>query len=388
MTTGVFVFFLFLFTLLFPSETFAQTKSRTTHSFLQCDQSRAVQTQRDDKDSVLLEHLDAFAKEMTARHGFDAANLNCVFDQVRHDAQVVRLMTPAPTGRVRNWQAYRKRHISSARIAQGAQFWEKYKETLERAEKLYGVPAKIIVGIIGIETNYGKVMGSFGVLDALATLAFDYPEHPRREARIALFTKELENILLLSAEQGVDPHSWKGSFAGAIGWPQFLPSSIRAYAVDFDGSGEIDLMNSPVDAIGSVASFLSHHGWKRDIPIAYPAKIAPKCGKSPEDALNQGLVAKLTPEYLREICVSTRQNLQDEMLFGLIDLQNGSAPTEYWVATDNFFAITSYNRSYFYAMSVLELGRSVHKVRTTKERPARKADRPSTKRTQRKRKRR
>ena len=385
--TKVFTIFLFFVTLFLSSFAFSQGKSGASPLFLKCEQSDAVKSATSDKDSVLQEHLGAFAKEMTWRHGFDAENLDCILGRVSHNSQVVQLMTLPPPGRVRSWQAYRKRHITSARVERGVQFWEKYKDALERAEKQYGVPAGIIVGIIGIETHYGNIMGNFGVLDAVATLAFDYPEHPRRQARIDLFKKELENILLLSAEMGVDPHSWKGSFAGAIGWPQFLPSSIRAYAVDFDGSGKIDLVNSPVDAIGSVASFLVRHGWKRDMRTVWPAKVAPDCTKSLDEALNQGLAARLTPEYLREICVSVRESLPDGMLFGLIDLQNGSRPTEYWLGTDNFFAITSYNRSYFYAMSVIELGRSVHKARSTPDRQSRKAPRPAPKRTQKKKKR-
>ena len=382
--TRVFALFIFLATLFLPPAVFAQERPGAAPLFLKCDQGSTVSVKESDKDDVLRGHLGAFAKEMAARHGFDERNLNCVLGQARHNSQVVQLMKPPPPGRVRNWQAYRKRHIGAARIEKGVEFWKKYGDALLRAEKLYGVPAEIIVGIIGIETNYGRIMGTFGVLDALATLAFDYPEHPRRQARIDLFRKELENVLLLSAETGADPLSWKGSFAGAIGWPQFLPSSIRAYAVDFDGSGKIDLVNSPVDAIGSVASFLVQHGWKRDVPIVHPAKLASACAKSPAEALNQGLVAGLTPEYLREICVSTRADLPAGQRYGLIDLQNGSRPTEYWLGTENFFAITSYNRSYFYAMSVIGLGQSVNSARSAPVRAAHKAASPAKKRVRKK----
>jgi membrane-bound lytic murein transglycosylase B len=315
------------------------------------------------KEDALAKKLAGFAAEMTNRHGFDPESLSCIFSQIRHNNTVIRLITPSPPGRPGNWQNYRDRFIEPVRIAAGATFWKQHEKSLERAEKEYGVPSEMIVGIIGIETTYGKNKGNFRVLDALATLAFDYPTHPRRDARMNLFRNELESVLLLSAELGINPLSLKGSYAGAIGWPQFLPSSIRAYAVDFDGDGKIDLIHSPVDAIGSVANFLLQHGWKKGEPTIFPAKLHENCPRAPETALSKGLVAKLTPDDLREICVTAQTALPDGIRFGLVNLQNGFEPPEYWLGTDNFFAITHYNRSYFYAMSVIALGHAVQALR-------------------------
>ncbi len=329
---------------------------------LPCDASLATDAKTAD-DEALIKNLDAFSAEMANRYGFDQQNLTCIFSQVRYNNTVIRLVKPFSPGKPKNWRAYRARFIEPVRVAAGAKFWTRYKKALDRAEKTYGVPPEIVVGIIGIETVYGKNKGNFRILDALATLAFDYPEHPKREARLALFKKELENTLLLSSELGIDPLSLKGSYAGAIGLPQFLPSSILKYAVDFDGNGKIDLRNSPVDAIGSVANFLAQHGWKKGEPTVFPATLDTDCSQSPDATLNKGLAATLSLSDLRDICVTPQTPLPAHLLFGLVDLQNGFEPTEYWLGTDNFFAITHYNRSYFYAMSIIDLGRAVRLFR-------------------------
>lgn len=307
---------------------------------------------------AFVRHIQAFSADMTNRYGFNPQNLACIMAQVRHSPAVIRLVSPPPAGKTRNWQAYRSRVIRPVRIKKGAQFWRQHQAALARAEAVYGVPPEIIVGILGVETIYGRYKGNFRTLDALATLAFDYPEHPRRDDRLALFRKELENALLLCAEQNMDPLSLKGSYAGAIGWPQFLPSSIRQYAVDFDGNGKIDLENSPVDAIGSIARFLARHGWKKGEPAVFAATLhhdAPAAASVP----GKSLAATLTPEALEKAGITPKEPLPGHLLFGLIDLQNGAAPTEYWLGTNNFFALTHYNRSYFYAMSVIDLGKAV-----------------------------
>jgi membrane-bound lytic murein transglycosylase B len=260
---------------------------------LTCKPPKAAEAKKSLSHATFTHKLTDFAAEMANRHGFDQQSLDCIFSQVRHTPAVIRLVKPFPAGKPKNWQVYRARFIEPVRIAAGAKFWKQHKKALERAEKIYGVPPEIVVGIIGIETTYGKNKGNFRIVDALATLAFDYPEHPKRDARQALFRNELENTLLLSAELGIDPLSLKGSYAGAIGLPQFLPSSIRKYAVDFDGDGRIDLRNSPVDAIGSVASFLVQHGWKKGEPVVFSAELRADCPHSPDAALNRGLAAKL-----------------------------------------------------------------------------------------------
>lgn len=305
-----------------------------------------------------------FIDQIAAKHGFDRAELESLFRQVRYVDTTIRLIKPAPPGKPKNWQAYRARFVEPARINAGVAFWDAHADTLARAEERYGVPAEIIVGIIGVETIYGRNTGSFRVLDALTTLAFDYPPAPNRTARMDFFRRELENTLLFARETGIDPFGLLGSYAGAIGLPQFMPGSIRRYAVDFDEDGKVDLRNSPVDAIGSVANFLVEHGWQSGTPIAFPVTVQySDTGAAWEKFFGQGLEAKFTLDELTAAGVSPNSELPADLRYGLVDLQNGGEPTEYWLGTANFFAITKYNRSFFYAMSVNELGRAVRAAR-------------------------
>ncbi|MBB5610792.1 MULTISPECIES: lytic murein transglycosylase B [unclassified Janthinobacterium] len=318
----------------------------------------------DDVNYANWKEVRAFLDDIAARDGFDRAALDELIARVRYVDTAVQLMKPAPPGKPKNWQAYSARFIEPVRINAGVKFWDENAEALARAEREYGVPAEIIVGIIGVETVYGRNTGRFRVLDALATLAFSYPESPNRAARMAFFKGELENALLFARKDGIDPLTLLGSYAGAIGLPQFMPSSIMKYAVDFDGDSHIDLRNSTADAIGSVANFLIEHGWKRDDPaiITYPATVSPS--RAWEKFIGQGLEAKYRLQELQAAGVSSVANPPQNMLFGLIDLQNGSEATEYSLATNNFFAITQYNRSYFYAMSVIDLGKAVRQARS------------------------
>ena len=304
-----------------------------------------------------------FEDEMVGKHGFEPAALKELMSQVNYIDSAVQLVKPAPPGKPKNWQAYRDRFIEPVRIDAGVSFWNDNAATLARAEATYGVPAEIIVGIIGVETVYGRNTGRFRVMDVLTTLAFAYPEAPNRDARMRFFRGELENTLLLARKSNMDPLSLIGSFAGAVGLPQFMPGSILAYGVDFDANGHVDLRNSAVDAIGSVANFLVRHGWNADQsgPIAYPAEVSPS--RAWENFIGQGLQAKFSAEQLAAAGAVSSRALPTGKLFGLIDLQNGAEATEYWLATDNFFAITHYNRSYFYAMSVIDLGRAIRIAR-------------------------
>jgi membrane-bound lytic murein transglycosylase B len=306
-----------------------------------------------------------FLDKMASEHGFQRSELDALFAKVNHVETTIQLMKPAPPGKPKNWQAYRARFVEPVRINAGVKFWAENADALMRAQKQYGVPAEIIVGIIGVETVYGRVTGNFRVLDALTTLAFDYPATPNRAARMAFFQGELESVLLLTRAEKIDPLSLLGSYAGAVGLPQFMPSSIRNYAIDFDGDGHIDLRNSTADAIGSVANFLTRHGWQRNDPgaIVYPAQVAPDQKWKP--FIDLGLAATLSKNQLRDAGVrsDTSDGAPPDMLFGLVDLQNGGQATEYWLGTNNFFAITHYNRSYFYAMSVIELGQAIRLAR-------------------------
>lgn len=307
--------------------------------------------------------VGAFIDDMVARHGYSRAELEGTLSRVRFVDSAIQLMKPAPAGKPKNWIAYRARFVEPVRINGGVRFWNDHAETLQRAEEQFGVPAEIIVGILGVETVYGRNTGNFRVMDAITTLAFAYPDTPTRQARMEYFRGELANTLLFARDSGIDPFTLRGSYAGAIGWPQFMPGSIRNYAVDFDGDGRIDLRNSPVDAIGSIANFLVEHGWKRGEPMVFPASLDPSSGSGWEMFLNQGLKAKFRLDEIRAAGVHTSAEPPSDMLFGLVDLQNGAAPTEYWLGANNFFAITQYNRSFFYAMSVIELGRAVRAAR-------------------------
>lgn len=324
-----------------------------------------------------------FIDQMVQRNGFNRSQLEVMLRKTQYIDSAIQLMKPAPPGRPKNWQAYRARFVEPVRINAGVTFWNDHAEALARAEAQFGVPAEIIVGIIGVETVYGRNTGNFRVMDAITTLSFAYPNTANRDARMAYFRGELENTLLFARENGIDPFSLYGSYAGAIGLPQFMPGSIRQYAIDFDGNGKIDLRTSAVDSIGSVANFLVQHGWKPGEPAVFPARVQnivstslPVPGTSPDlplatDAswqkfIAQGLEAKFSVTELSNGGVTPATPLPSDMRFGLVDLQNGTAATEYWLGANNFFVITQYNRSFFYAMSVLELGRAVRVARDLK----------------------
>ena len=310
-----------------------------------------------------------FTDLMVTRHGFDRAQLETTFDQARYVERSIQLIKPAPPGKAKNWKAYRARFVESVRIDAGIAFWNANEEALDRAEKQFGVPAEIIVGLIGVETIYGRHTGNFRVMDALTTLAFSYPDTPTRLARMDFFRSELENILLLSRDFSLDPFSFKGSYAGAIGLSQFMPSSIRNYAIDFDRDGKIDLQASPVDAIGSIANYLALHGWKAGLPSVFPVTLLTPASDQVEftetlnTVLSQGLKASYSFDALKLVASTASQDVPQHLLYGLVDLQNGDEATEYWLATENFFALTQYNRSYFYAMSVIDLGRVIAQAR-------------------------
>ncbi len=313
--------------------------------------------------------VSVFLDQMVTKHGFNKTELETLLRKTHYVERAIQLMKPAPPGRPKNWAAYRARFVEPVRINAGVAFWETHADALARAEARFGVPADIIVGIIGVETVYGRNTGNFRVMDAVTTLAFAYPETPTRLARMTYFKGELENTLLYARENGIDPFSLLGSYAGAIGWPQFMPSSMRTFGIDFDGDGKVDLRNSPTDAIGSVANFLVEHGWTRGQPLVFPATVTAPAANGDESDwnkfLNQSLEAKFRLDELKAAGVAPTPSIEPpaEIGYGLVDLQNGQNPTEYWIGTANFFAITQYNRSFFYAMSVIDLGRAVRAAR-------------------------
>lgn len=289
-----------------------------------------------------------FARDLEQRHGFNADILLSQFAQTHPNAKVLQLIKPPSSPQQRSWERYRPRFLNDRRIDGGVRFWQENEGQLVKASALYGVPPEIIVAIIGVETEYGRNTGGFRVLEALATLAFKYP--PRAE----FFRTELEQFLLLSRENGLDPLAVKGSFAGAIGIPQFMPGSQRRYAVDFDGDQRVDLSNSVDDAIGSVARFLEQHGWQAGQAIAIPAAT----NGAPDPALIQaGIRPSLKAGDL--VAKGIRAEIDPQATVALVDLVSPNKETEYWLGFENFYVITRYNRSSFYAMSVFQLGEEI-----------------------------
>ena len=302
----------------------------------------------------------AEAAAMAQRMGVRPAWVRSVIGKAKRMPGIIKAVTPGQASAARDWTLYRSRVIEPTRIAAGVRFWQHNAATLARAEHETGVSAATIVGILGIETIYGKHMGGYRTVDALSTLAFDFPAaHPRAAQRSAYFLQELEEFLRLCKAQGRDPLSVRGSYAGALGMAQFMPSSWRQYAVDFDGDGRIDLFGSQADAIGSVAHYLAAFHWKAGMPTHYPVQFDAQKVDLPGLLLND-IVPSLTPAVLREKGVTLGEGGdQHPSLLALIELPNGERPTQYVAGTDNFYTITRYNWSSFYAMAVIELGQAV-----------------------------
>lgn len=300
------------------------------------------------------------ADDMAERRDLDREWVRQAIAHARYLPQVVKLILPPPRGSAKNWHAYRSRFIEPVRIKAGVEFWRRHHDTLAQAERETGVPAGIIVGIIGVETIFGRQMGRFRVIDALATLAFDFPaSHPQAVERGAFFRSELEQFLSLTQRTGVDPSAPLGSYAGAMGMPQFMPSSWSKYAVDYDGDSKIDLFNSAADAIGSVASYFRAFNWQPGLPTHYRARF--DADKLDLQAL---LVNDILPTFSAASMVAKGVLLDDDALrhsgpMALVELQNGDAAPSYVVGTENFYAITRYNWSSYYAMAVIELGEAV-----------------------------
>lgn len=300
---------------------------------------------------VQREDVRAFVQEVHERHGFDVDALVVLFGRTKPIAAVIKAILPPSDPGIRSWWAYRNRFVEPKRIAYGRRFMRIHATELAAAEARFGVPVEIIASIIGVETIYGKHMGRFGTFAALTTLAFDYP--PRAE----LFRRELEELLLLAREEKRDPLAYIGSYAGALGLPQFLPSSRRRFAVDFDGNGTIDLAGSPADAIGSVANFLAEHGWERDGPIATTVTAS---GDSVQALIDEGIAPRRTPGEMQAaglmlaVAGAGDTTIPDRPA-ALIDLVTPQAATEYRLGYRNFFVITRYNRSSFYAAAVMDL---------------------------------
>jgi membrane-bound lytic murein transglycosylase B len=302
----------------------------------------------------------AWVEDAAQRLQLDPIWLKNTLSQAKRLPSVERFVLPPSSPTAKNWAVYRARFIEPTRIQAGARFWQTHRSALERAEREYGVPASMIVGIIGVETLYGQNTGNFRILDALATLTFHFPSaHPRASARQAFFQSELEQFLLLTSRSGADPLAIRGSYAGAMGLPQFMPSSWTKFAVDFDGDGRIDLFGSPQDAIGSVANYFKAFDWRPGMPTHYPVSLTP--GQTNMDSL---LAPDILPTFSVASFVSQGAALSGAALqhtgpLALIELLNGPDAPSYVAGTENFYAITRYNWSSYYAMAVIELAEAV-----------------------------
>jgi len=303
------------------------------------------------------EDVRQFIGEMADKHGFSRKELRTLFSKARFQPAIIKAITPPVEPRARSWQAYRAQFLTLQRIEAGVEFRERHREALARATELYGVPEEIIIAIIGVETVYGRNTGSYRVIDALATLAFDYP--PRAE----YFRGELEHYLLYARGAGIDTLELKGSYAGAIGIPQFMPGSYRRYAVDMDGDGRQDLSGSFADAIGSVANFLKAHGWEPGEPVAFAAKVE---GENYRKLVDAGIKPTYRYGDLAQFGVSASGEARADAPCALIELETPGEASEYRVALTNFYVLTRYNRSSMYASAVLDLAQAVKSAYQTK----------------------
>jgi membrane-bound lytic murein transglycosylase B len=289
--------------------------------------------------------LPEFINKMEQEHAFDAQALETLFTSVKVKESILKAIS-RPAEKSKAWYDYRKIFLGQRRINGGVDFWREHAADLARAEAEYGVPAEIIVAILGVETRYGGNVGGYRVIDALSTLAFQYPK------RSKFFRSELEHFLLLAREEGKPPLLPVGSYAGAMGLAQFMPSSYRHYAIDFDGDSKRDIWENPTDAIGSIANYLAEHGWVRGQSIVHKSAAA---SGSLTAVLEAGLKPSLNRGQVAAAGLSLTNLPHGEDKLSVIELENTQGP-EFWIARQNFYAITRYNHSAMYAMAVTQLG--------------------------------
>lgn len=290
-----------------------------------------------------------FIDELANKHGFDTQQLSQLFREVKLKQKIIDAISrPAEA---KPWHQYRPIFVTQSRINQGVEFWERHQADLERAEQVYGVPPEIIVAILGVETRYGRHKGRYRVMDSLATLAFEYPK------RAKFFRSELEHYLLLAREEGLDPLSIMGSYAGAMGYAQFISSSYRHFAVDFDADGKRDLWNNTSDAIGSIANYFKRHHWQPGGMVTVPALVG---GNHIKVTVKKGFKPHSSVAELGNKGVTPKAYADPSAMAALIELETRRGP-EYWLGLDNFYVITRYNHSPLYAMAVYQLGQAILK---------------------------
>ncbi len=292
----------------------------------------------------------AYLDELSGSYGFSRNNLEKILSDHKPNKRIIDLIS-RPSEKRLQWHEYRKILVDGARIKLGVEFWNENIGALSEAEQVYSVAPEIIVAIIGVETRYGKIMGSYPVVEALSTLAFDYPP------RAKFFRKELTEFFILTRDQKLDPSSLTGSYAGAMGYGQFIPSSYRAYAVDFDGDSFKDIWNNKADAIGSVANYFSRHGWQGDGPVIVRGY---KTSHNLNITANESLEPKFLAGDLRRKGI--RNDLADNTKVALFEMQ-GERGQEYWLGLSDFYVITRYNRSSMYALAVYQLSEAIKQKR-------------------------
>ena len=290
----------------------------------------------------------AFIDKMVKEHQFDAAEISSLLNQAKKQQSIIDAMS-RPAEKRLNWGQYRKIFITDKRIKGGMKFWKENQAILEQAEKTYGVPAQIITAIVGVETYYGRITGKYSVLDSLYTLGFHYPP------RAKFFRSELEEFLQLAREEGVSPTEPLGSYAGAMGRPQFISSSFRAYAVDFDKDGKRDIWENNADVIGSVANYFKRHNWKAGEPVA---QLVTGSKKGFEKEIKAGYKPSLNVNALINKGIILGSSLDKDTKVALLEMGSDDG-NEYWVASPNFYAITRYNHSPLYAMAVFQLSEAI-----------------------------
>lgn len=300
-------------------------------------------------DDEVARAVDGFAVELGGRGVLDAGGVRRVLAGARYEQEIVARIS-RPVERTLDWAAYRRIFLGEDRVAEGAAFLAAHRETLERAERRFGVPPEYVVAILGVETRFGTRLGDWRVLDALYTLAFHYP------ARARFFRGELEALLLLAAEEGRDPGSLRGSYAGAMGWGQFIPSSYRAYAIDFDDDGARDIWANPVDAIGSIANYFARHGWRAGGEVT--RRVSADREATLDGVANSGLDLAARVGTLRARGVRGLEGLAEDRAVGLWQVQ-GAEGEELYVTFDNFRTITRYNHSHLYALAVHDLAQAI-----------------------------
>ncbi len=302
--------------------------------------------------------VSQFVDQMVREHGFDRRALTELLARAEFRQSIIDAMSrPAEA---KPWYKYRPIFLTKQRIQGGAEFWQENADLLQRVSREYGIAPEILVAIIGVETRYGGNTGSSRVLDSLSTLAFGYPK------RASFFRGELEQFLLLTREEHIDPTTITGSYAGAMGKPQFIASSYRSYAVDYDGDGHRNLWDSNADAIASVASYFSHHGWRRGEPVAVPAQGV---NASHQRFVDAGMKPSIRVADLRKAGIRCDPKLKGDALASLIELE-GQGTKEYWIGLNNFYVITRYNHSNLYAMAVYQLSQEIRALRKSRESPS------------------